>query len=197
VTEDEFWTTIGVMRTVWNHPKKLEALSDTAAEGWWRLGLFSDLDPRDVEAAVAALAATETWPPGPPEIRGWIARHADPANYAVWVEVWRELYEERDRPGPWAAAQWSPAVAPFVEAIGVGMLAQLSRGSDVPLEVVHGQLRRMWEAWREQRIELDTTGTLLYVAAFRQRRGLPARLEAGIVALGDRMALGNGGVAKG
>ncbi len=193
MTEPEFWVAIGLIRLLWDKPD--QQVGDATAEAWWKIGLFADLDAADVEAAIVALRATKPWPADPAEIRGWIAQHEDAAHEALWSAVWSELLAERDRVGPWSEAPWSAAVGPFVAYVGAHSLVGLSRGSEVPLEVLHGQLRRQWEAWRDSQVECHTVEQLPAVRAFRERRGLPLLpaghedLESGIVHLAERKRL--------
>jgi hypothetical protein len=180
MTESDYWTAVGIMQTVWTN----QPVPDETAKAWWKLGLFADLAASDVEAAITALAASEVRSPMPSQIRGWIARRATAEMDALWSEVWHEILRARAEPVPWTAFDWTPAVKPFVEHIGVDALNALNPSSDTPVPVAQSSLRRMWEAWREREEDRRVTGSLPTVAAFRRAHSQP-RLSNGMSPIGE------------
>lgn len=173
MTPDEYVDYVADLEVTWG-----KEIDEATADAWWKAGLFGDISLADAQAARMALAATSEWLPTPAAIRRWIARRADAAGEAVWAEVWSELLEERDRPRPWSQAEWSAAVAPFVEHLGQASLRSLSPGSDTPIDVAQAQFRKRWEEWRERLLDHRATDGVPAVRAFLERRAL-RRLTSG------------------
>lgn len=175
MNEIEFWDAIGAINLLWpNQP-----IPEKTSEAWWALGFFRDLQAAEVQAAVVALRATEKFSPGPTEIREWIVQHGTVEMGALWTEVWAELLRERDMPRPWSKAEWSAAVRPFAEYVGVPVLQQLTHAKDdgTPLGVLEAQFRKSWEAWRNREQDRRATDALPAVEAFNAAHD-PGRLPS-------------------